>query len=257
MNITFPRISVITPSLNSSKYLEQAIQSVLAQNYPNFEHIVVDGRSTDGTLNILRKYPHLKYVSEPDKGQADAMNKGFGMSTGTVIVYLNADDFFAPGAFFCVIPYFEKGAKFVVGRIGVLHTDERNYINDGKATFEEMLRWWEMNAFCYNPVGYFYSREVQEQIGFNTENHFTMDLEFLLNASLKFRMTKINSILGYYRCFPGTKTYGRSDIYTQLNDLRFLDTYLKYCSKEYTEKYMADKQKYVAQMISEQARNQT
>ena len=257
MNTKLPRISVITPSLNSSNYLEQAIQSVLAQKYPDFEHIIVDGGSIDRTLEILHKYPHLTWISEPDKGQSDAMNKGFGISTGEVIVYLNADDFFQPGAFFCVTPYFVKGAKFVVGNIVVLKVDGNNFINEGKVTFEEMLKWWEMNAFCYNPLGYFYSREVQERIGFNIGNHFTMDLEFLLDVSLKYKLTKINKILGYYRCFPKTKTYERSGIHTQLNDLKYLDTYLKYCSDEYVAEYMKEKQKYASQMRTEQVRKYT
>lgn len=253
MRNAIPKVSVITPSLNSSQYLEQAIQSVLAQKYPNFEHIVVDSGSADRTLDILRKYPHLTWISEPDKGQSDAMNKGFGISTGEVIVYLNADDYFDPGAFSNVIPYFQNGAKFVVGRIGVVKTDGASFVNDGRVTFEGMLRWWEMNAFCYNPVGYFYARGVQEQIGFNLGNHFTMDLKFLIAASLQYEFTKINAMLGYYRCFPGTKTHDRSDIYTQLNDLKFVDQYLKYCSAEYVEDYLAEKQKYVAQMMSAQA----
>ena len=113
------KISVITPSFNSGEYLEDAIQSVLIQQYPSFEHIVVDGGSTDGTMDILRKYNHITWISEPDKGQSDAMNKGFKMSTGDIIVYLNADDYFLPGAFNRVIPYFDAGAEFVVGNIRV------------------------------------------------------------------------------------------------------------------------------------------
>jgi len=94
------KISVITPSLNSGEHIERAIQSVLAQNYDNFEHIiVVDGLSTDNTLDILKKYPHLTWVSEKDSGQSNAMNKGFAMSSGEIIVYLNADDYFLPEAF--------------------------------------------------------------------------------------------------------------------------------------------------------------
>ena len=108
----FPyKISVITPCFNASKYLKEAIISVLRQDYPNFEHIIVDGKSTDGTLEIIKNYNHIIWISEPDDGQSDAMNKGFHMSSGEVIVYLNADDYFLPGAFKKVIPYFEKGAK--------------------------------------------------------------------------------------------------------------------------------------------------
>ena len=87
MSTTNLKISVITPSLNSGAYIEEAIQSVLAQQYPNFEHIIVDGGSADETLEILRRYQHLKWISEPDRGQSHAMNKGFRMSSGDIIGY--------------------------------------------------------------------------------------------------------------------------------------------------------------------------
>jgi glycosyltransferase involved in cell wall biosynthesis len=93
------KISIITPSYNQGNFIEDAIQSVLAQNYPNIEHIVIDAASTDNTVDILRKYPHVKWISEKDKGQSDALNKGFKMATGDVIGWLNCDDFYLPGAF--------------------------------------------------------------------------------------------------------------------------------------------------------------
>ncbi len=93
------KITVITPSFNQSQYIEDAIQSVLAQNYADFEHIVVDGGSTDDTVERLKKYPQIKWVSEPDEGQSDALNKGFRMATGDVVCWLNCDDFYLPGAF--------------------------------------------------------------------------------------------------------------------------------------------------------------
>src|SRR5258708_17772127 len=93
------KISIITPSYNQGRFIEDAIQAVLAQDYPDFEHIIVDNCSSDNTLEILRKYPHLKWVSEPDEGQSDALNKGFGLSGGEVLGWLNCDDFYLPGAF--------------------------------------------------------------------------------------------------------------------------------------------------------------
>ena len=81
------KISVITVSLNSAEYIEDAITSVLEQGYDNFQHMVVDGASTDGTVEILKRYPHLHWISEPDSGPAQAMNKGFRMSTGEIIAY--------------------------------------------------------------------------------------------------------------------------------------------------------------------------
>ena len=92
-------ISIITPSFNQGQFLDDAIQSVIAQGYTDFEHIVIDNCSTDNTIDILKKYPHLKWISEPDEGQSDALNKGFKMSKGEVIGWLNCDDFYLEGAF--------------------------------------------------------------------------------------------------------------------------------------------------------------
>ena len=159
MKTDCPKISVITPSLNSGKYIEQGIQSVLGQDYPNFEHIVVDGGSTDGTIEILKKYPHLKWVSEPDRGQSHAMNKGFQMATGEIIVYLNADDFFEPNAFYTAVKYLNKenDMYFVVGECNVID-DEGNKLGGYKnprVTLYEMLQWWKYR-FPRNPSSYFY-----------------------------------------------------------------------------------------------------
>jgi glycosyltransferase involved in cell wall biosynthesis len=244
-------ISVITPSLNSVRYIDDAIKSVLSQNYANFEHIIVDGGSTDGTVDILKRYNHLKWVSEPDSGQSDAMNKGFKMSSGDIIVYLNADDFFEPGAFDSVAFPFSHSAKFVVGNIRVIEATGTISINNGKTRFEEMLKWWKADAFCYNPVGYFYVREVQEQIGFNTDNHLSMDLEFLLDAALKYPITKIGRILGNFRYFPGTKTFENSSPHSQAASLTFLDRYLDLCSKEYVERYIAEREEFLSNPLQD------
>ncbi len=99
MEQSYPKISIVTPSYNSAEFIEDCIQSVLKQNYPNFEHIIIDGGSTDGTVEILKKYPHLKWISEPDEGQSDALNKGFKKAEGDIIGWLNSDDVYLPGTF--------------------------------------------------------------------------------------------------------------------------------------------------------------
>lgn len=211
----FPKISVITPSFNSDKYIEEAIKSVLCQNYRNFEHIIVDGGSRDGTKEILKKYSHLKWVSEPDRGQSHAMNKGFRMSTGEIIVYLNADDFFEPEAFQRAVQYLdkEKNILFMVGELYYVDINgNKEPSNDTKVELFEMLQWWKSHSFPHNPVSYFYFREVQETVGgFNEENHLSMDYEFLLKVASKYKIKKINDYLGNYRFIEGTKSFDSTE----------------------------------------------
>lgn len=224
-----PKISVITPSLNKAKYIGQAIESVIAQGYPLFEHIVVDGGSTDGTVDILKRYPHLRWVSEADKGQSDAMNKGFSMSDGEIISYLNADDYFEPGAFNTVVRYFNEGEKFVVGRVRVIHDDGSSWINDPSVVFSEMIQWWRPAIFCFNPTGYFYLRQVQEAAGpFDIENHYTMDYDFLLKSSLSFRLKKIDAVLGNYRHIMDTKSRDYPMSENWKNPFRFSKKYWRH-----------------------------
>jgi glycosyltransferase involved in cell wall biosynthesis len=204
-----PLISVITPALNSARHLEAAIASVLAQDDPDFEHIVMDGDSRDGTVDLLKRHPHLNWISEPDQGQSDAMNKGFALSRGEIVVYLNADDVFEPGAFRAVREEFSRAADFVVGKVRILRDEgpAGPTMNDPKTELKHMLRWWQDDAFCYNSAGYFCRRWVLESVGpFNVQDHYHMDYEFLIEARRRCPFTKVDKVLAGFRLARGTKT---------------------------------------------------
>ena len=107
---TYPKISIVTPSFNQGKYIEQTIQSVLDQDYPNLEYIIIDGGSTDETVEIIKKYEHKihYWVSEPDKGQTDGINKGFAKCTGEIFNWINSDDYYEPGTFYKLAKLFTE-----------------------------------------------------------------------------------------------------------------------------------------------------
>lgn len=201
------KISVLTPSFNSGKYIERAIQSVIDQDYKDYEHIITDGGSKDDTLDIIKKYSHINYISERDKGQSDAMNKAFKMSNGDIIVYLNADDEFSPNAFKTIAKAFNDypEADMVVGNLIYLSPDEKlTRIPSNK--YLDIVRYW-LNLFPNNPVSYFYKRKVQVEIGeFPVDNHFAMDVWFLLKAYQKFKVNKVEATLGIFHSDGNNKT---------------------------------------------------
>ncbi|WP_417289539.1 glycosyltransferase family 2 protein [Corallibacter sp.] len=201
------KISVLTPAYNAGAYLKKSIESVLAQTYSNWEHIVVDGGSTDQSLDILKSYKHLKWVSEPDEGQSDAMNKAFKMATGDIIIYLNADDYFYPDAFKVFVDAFKNNTDcdMVVGNLDV----DRNGMMEPSTN--ATVLWKDLavikGRFPLNPVSYAYKRKVQEKVGaFPVDEHYTMDYWFLLHAFYFFKIIKINDFMGCFVFDGNNKT---------------------------------------------------
>jgi glycosyltransferase involved in cell wall biosynthesis len=231
------KISVITPSFNSVKYIRRAIDSVLEQQYDNFEHIVVDGLSTDGTQEVLKNYPHVRWVSEADNGQSDAMNKGFALATGAIIVYLNADDYFLPGVFHKVHKTFERECVDIVfGSVDVsdLHGNIKRYVPS--TNYEDMLEYWK-TLYPVNPVQYFYKRELQEGILFNTKNYFAMDHEFLLTICKESKIKQLEASFGVFDMVEGSKTVEgtkKPETYWVPKNFSYIDQFLK----SYPNKYI-------------------
>jgi glycosyltransferase involved in cell wall biosynthesis len=184
---TTPLISIITPSLNRARMIEAAIESVLAQDYPRVEHIVVDGGSTDGTLDRLKRHPHLRLVSGPDAGMYDALNKGLAVANGEVIGFLNSDDLYAEGIFGDVAGHFVRSNILAtVGRALIFTRD-----NDGATRTVGSLSPTSASmielATLGNPVfnAWFFRRSVFERIGnFNVAYRIVGDRDFILRFVL-------------------------------------------------------------------------
>lgn len=200
----WPKISLITPVRNSAKYLEQTILSVLAQNYPHLEYIIVDGGSTDGTLEIIRKYEHrlAGWLSEPDQGMYDALNKGFARSSGQVLGWLNASDLlhvnglFVVGGVFAALPQVE----WITG-----HPTKFN--GDGVAIEVMPLPRWSQRRFLAGANQYiqqestFWRRSLWEQAGGCVDAKLRAVGDFELWARF-FRYAKlytVDALIGGYR----------------------------------------------------------
>ena len=186
--MTLPRLTVITPSLNQAQYLERALRSVLDQNYPDLEYIVMDGGSTDGSVEILRRYDdRLSYwVSQPDEGQSWAINRAIERATGDVIAYINSDDYYLPGAFDAALPYFEDpSVRWVAGATEYWEEDGTlNTIWLPRRPEGSRVRW--VRAPWYVPqASSFWRRDVFEEFGLLREDlSFIFDTEFGVRLAL-------------------------------------------------------------------------
>src|SRR6267378_2744843 len=207
-----PAISVVTPSYNQGSYLEKTILSVLNQEYPNIEYIVIDGGSTDNSLEIIKKYEkHLKYwVSEQDRGQSNAINKGFSHATGDLLTWLNSDDYYMPGALrtLATMAIANPDAMAFVGTGRMI--DETGNIKSYKPsqpiTIETLYRWMSGGNFM-QPSSIF-RRTAWERVGPLDENvHIAFDLDLWLRmAKAGCRFVSSDSLLSTALSHKDAKT---------------------------------------------------
>lgn len=203
-----PKISIVTVSYNQAEFIEDNIKSVIDQQYPNVEHIIIDAGSTDATVEILKKYDsYLNWTSEPDNGQSDGLNKGFRKATGDIIGWINSDDNLAPGSLQKVADFFQKNPDEIalVGDQAIIdeYGDILRVIKSREYDFDYLLN--HARGITQNST--FFKREVFDKIGYLDEAlHYAMDRDlFIRIASIK-NMPYISETLAEFRIQPNAKT---------------------------------------------------
>lgn len=206
-------ITIITPVFNGRSHIEKCLQSVADQECTVAEHLIMDGASTDGTAELVedwaKRYPQIRLISEKDKGQSDAMNKGLKLANGKIISFLNVDDFYEPGVL-NRIPDIFKGLPepaFVCGNLNILNPDGslKHFNRPDHISKVELLS----NCFewPYNPSAYFYHKSLHEITGpYNEENHLSMDYEFILAAASHIPLRHVNETWGNFQNLDDSKT---------------------------------------------------
>jgi len=211
MHSANPKISILMPSFNQARYLEAAISSILAQDYPNKELIVIDGGSTDGSLEIIKRHQSdLAYsVSEPDRGQAHALNKGLTHATGDIIGWLNSDDRYLPGAFSRVVQAFLENPDAVAVHGDRIMIDRDGYVSG----------WTVLPAFDPATTGFnvcsetaFFRKSQGQELRFSENLRFAIDLDFFCRLHRTGRFVKLPSYLGAFRCHSDNKSSTIQDV---------------------------------------------
>ena len=225
--MSWPKISIIVPSFNQGQFLEETLRSVLDQNYPALELIVMDAGSTDGSAEILRRYSdRLAYwESQPDRGQSHAINKGLERCTGEVWAYLNSDDLLCPGSLARLGELFRDPATDWVGGVSAIFDDkgERGAVTpQPPKVVKEMLTPWNRSIEHVFPCSNvnFMRRTIYERLGgFDESYHYSMDMEYYTRAVFAgYLLRRIPDALGRWRWHAESKTVREGRTYRFLEE---------------------------------------
>jgi glycosyltransferase involved in cell wall biosynthesis len=250
--MALPKISIVTTSYNQGQYLEQCLRSVLEQDYPNLEYIVVDGGSKDDSADIIRKYESRLawWCSEKDGGQSNALNKGFSRATGDVMGFINSDDWLEPGALRAVGERFERGARWVAGWVRFIEPDGGEFPQVWQS-FEQTQDW-----FVTNPLpqqGTFWAGDLWKQYGgFREELDFVFDYEFWMRLRFVAGVVPetMKRCLGVYRLHPDSKTCSRGELFHVENE-KIRHEYMGRLQPAESRKVKAHRRKWLARRSSQ------
>ena len=213
--MSIPRFSIITPCLNRVEFIAEAVVSVLSQNYPSFEHIIIDGGSVDGTLEILKKYPHLRVISETDQGMYDAINKGLELACGEIIGFLNTDDMYGKDVFNAVAEKFMKQEVFAVAGKALVFSIAANGVSTTVSEFSpksaSLLELSTIGSPYMN--AWFFQKAVFKSIGrFNISYQIVADRDFMLRFALSdMPYALLDNVVYQYRQHFGSMTFDITD----------------------------------------------
>jgi glycosyltransferase involved in cell wall biosynthesis len=217
MKKNIPLVSIVTPSFNKGPYIEETLLSIRNQTYKNIEHIVIDGGSTDETLSILKKYsPVLVWVSEPDKGQSDAINKGWRIAKGDIIAYLNADDTYLPNAVEIAVNFFLKHPETaMIYGDGIFSDEKGKFLMNFKAGEFKLKNL----VFCKDNIlqpAVFLRKTVFETIGdVDADLHLAMDLDYWIRTGLRYKVNYIPQQLATAKIYLDAKSSAQMHKYVR------------------------------------------
>lgn len=237
----WPKISIVTPSLNQGQFIEETIRSVLLQEYPNLEYIIIDGGSTDGSVEIIKKYDKwiTYWISEQDKGQSHAINKGFQRASGDVITWVNSDDIYLKGAFEKVASSFVEDPHKIIQGKGIVFdnvTKIATNVSHSDFTFESIIKYWERSAKFFVP-GLFYPKALIDLVGGIDENfNYAFDIDLLCKLLIVSSVHYIDFPFALFRLHSASKTVAQP-IQFQIEWSRISLKYLHHTNTEFDNAY--------------------
>jgi len=210
---SWPKISIVTPSYNQGQYLEETIRSVLLQNYPNLEYIIIDGGSSDNSVEVIKKYEKwLSYwVSEPDRGQSHAINKGLKIVKGEIIGWLNSDDVYMRGAISTAVEYLLSDHQIAMIYGDCTQTDNASrkisYYKSENYNRNTLIKWWRKSNYIPQPT-VFLRKSVFNEVGYlNEKLRFCMDYDLWLRIGEKhLKIFYVPRAIANYRITDTSKT---------------------------------------------------
>lgn len=210
-----PRISIIIPSFNQGQFIEETIRSIVLQQWPDLELIIIDGASSDETVEVIRKYERwiTYWLSEPDPGQADAIVKGLKRATGDIVAWFNADDFFTDGSFAAIANVWRRNPRgiYAAAVANFYIRGRETLIRPRGITLENVVQYWKKQSVWHDP-GFFWSRAVVDAVGGpDTSLHYSHDFDYLSRALQHADVEYVDHVVAGFRLHRESKTMTQTE----------------------------------------------